>query len=350
MTATARTPVFGPDGALDASLPWHYGDPHAEQRALLAGGAAVDLSNRGVLTVSGRDRLSWLNDLLTQEVRGLTPGDSALALVLDPHGHVEYELHLTAGDDRVWITTEGPHAEGLAKYLDSMRFMLDVAVTDVSDGFATLWISGVGATDNRAVAVWSPPNEFTGLANAGRGTDAGGGADKYVPVRPGALHGNELIVPRSEISAVLADQADLAGTWALEALRIAAGVPRVGQETDHRTLPHEVGWIGPAVHLSKGCYRGQETIARVHNLGRPPRRMVLLHLDGSAEAFPTHGDPVTVEGRTIGFVGSAARHFELGPIATAIIKRSIPSDSQVVVLLDGETEVAASIEDIVVSG
>ena len=73
----------------------------------------------------------------------------------------------------------------------------------------------------------------------------------------------------------------LAGTWAYEALRIAAGRPRLGLDTDHRTIPHELGWIETAVHLSKGCYRGQETVARVHNLGHPPRRLVRLHLDGA---------------------------------------------------------------------
>ncbi len=106
--------------------------------------------------------------------------------------------------------------------------------------------------------------------------------------------------------------------WAFEALRIAAHQPRFGLDTDHRTIPHEVGWIGAAVHLDKGCYRGQETVARVHNLGHPPRRLVLLHLDGSADRLPAHGDPVELGGAAVGSVGSAARHYELGPIALAL--------------------------------
>src|SRR5262249_28594349 len=82
--------------------------------------------------------------------------------------------------------------------------------------------------------------------------------------------------------------------------------------------------IETAVHLSKGCYRGQETVARVHNLGHPPRRLVFLHLDGSEATLPAHGDPVTMGDAEIGFTGSAARHFELGPVALALIKRTVP--------------------------
>ena len=127
----------------------------------------------------------------------------------------------------------------------------------------------------------------------------------------------------------------MAGMWAFEALRIAARVPRLGLDTDHRTIPHEVGWIETAVHLNKGCYRGQETVARVHNLGHPPRRLVFLHLDGSADRLPGHGDPVELAGgepgaeqrTTVGFTGSAARHYELGPIGLALVKRTVPVDA-----------------------
>ncbi len=97
-------------------------------------------------------------------------------------------------------------------------------------------------------------------------------------------------------------------------------MPRLGLDTDHRTIPHELGWIETAVHLTKGCYRGQETVARVHNLGHPPRRLVRLLLDGSEDRLPGHGDPVTADGTEVGFTGSAARHYELGPVALAVIK------------------------------
>jgi hypothetical protein len=137
----------------------------------------------------------------------------------------------------------------------------------------------------------------------------------------------DLLVPRArsgEIFAKLvAAGAHPAGLWAFEALRVEARRPRLGQETDHRTIPHEVGWIGPAVHLNKGCYRGQETVARVQNLGRPPRRLALLHLSGESDELPEPGTAIESGGRTVGFLGTAVHHFELGPVALAVVKRSL---------------------------
>ena len=134
--------------------------------------------------------------------------------------------------------------------------------------------------------------------------------------------GVDLFVPRADIERYVDEGGGPVGLWALEALRIAAGRARLGFETDHRTIPHEIGWLETAVHLDKGCYRGQETVARVHNLGRPPRRLVLLHLDGSDSELPPPGSPVTLDGREVGRVTSSARHYELGPIALAVVKRS----------------------------
>ena len=146
----------------------------------------------------------------------------------------------------------------------------------------------------------------------------------------------DLVVPRPSAGGVrqtlLDAGARAAGTWAYEARRVARREPRLGFETDHRTLPHEVFWIGRAVHLDKGCYRGQETVARVQNLGRPPRRLVLLHLSGETDELPEPGTPVTLSGvenaRPIGFLGTAVHHWEDGPIALAVIKRQTPDDAE----------------------
>ena len=143
-------------------------------------------------------------------------------------------------------------------------------------------------------------------------------------------------MPRSELAAYVEGRAG-AGTWAWEALRVAAAVPRIGHETDHRTIPQEVGWVPAAVHLDKGCYRGQETVARVHNLGRPPRRLVQLHLDGSADRTPSVGDPVLASAREVGRITSIALHHELGPVALAVVKRSVPVDAELVVGPDDVT-------------
>lgn len=298
------SPLLGEPGAVaadgpDTGVAAHYGDPYAEQRALDRQWGVVDRSGRGVLRITGPDRLSWLHSLTTQQLEDFPPGTSAQALVLSPQGHVEHHLTLTDDGEAVWIHTEPGAAGSLLAFLESMRFMLAVEPADVTADYAVLSVQG-------------PDAPADGLAG--------------IPVRAGL--GTDLIVPRSELAAVTAQLRSaggrLAGMWAYEALRIAAGHPRLGLDTDHRTIPHEVGWIQSAVHLNKGCYRGQETVARVHNLGHPPRRLVLLHLDGSADRLPHHGDEVLLEDASVGFSGSSARHYELGPIALALIRRTTP--------------------------
>lgn len=303
-TASALTsPLLHRPGAVAADPPdtgvaAHYGDPFREQRTLAAGGGLVDLSHRPVVRVSGPDRLSWLHSLTTQHLSALPPGTGTEALVLSPHGHLEHALALVDDGSATWMHLEPGTAEALVGFLDRMRFLLRVEVADVSAAYAVVWAPA--------------PREDLGA----------------VLVRPGRL-GSDHLVPRDRLPALGRDVAggELAGVWAYEALRVAAHVPRLGIDTDHRTIPHEVGWLEAAVHLDKGCYRGQETVARVYNLGRPPRRLVLLHLDGSVDRLPARGEPVEHEGRAVGFVGTAVRHFELGPLALALVKRTVPVEA-----------------------
>jgi tRNA-modifying protein YgfZ len=278
----------------DAGAVWHLGEPTKEQRALEAGRAWVDLSHRPVIAITGADRLSWLHSLTTQHLEALTPGMWTEALILSPHGHVEHQLFIVDDGTTTWMHVEPGTAEALVAYLDSMRFMLRVDVRDAS----------------AEMAVFRAP----------------GKADAY--------GGPYALIPRAEkdvmIEAFTSGDAVEVGTWALEAERVALGRPRLGFETDHKTLPHEMGWLTTAVHLNKGCYRGQETVARIQNLGRPPRRLVLLLLDGSEVTLPATGDPVFLEDRQVGFVGTVVRHHELGPIALALIKRNINVDAVLV--------------------
>ncbi|HTZ93850.1 MAG TPA: glycine cleavage T C-terminal barrel domain-containing protein [Streptosporangiaceae bacterium] len=295
---------------LDAGVAAHYGDPFAEQRALARRFGIVDRSNRGVLRITGPDRLSWLHSLTTAHLEQLAPGASAEALILSPQGHIEHHLTLTDDGSAVWAHVEPGTIASLVDFLTSMRFMLRVEPEDVSPEYAVLTVHGPEAP---AAAVLAE----MGLAGAGSPcmvTSTGFGSDLIVPAA--AL--------TSRVAELRSAGAGLAGMWAHEALRIAAGLPRLGLDTDHRTIPHEVGWIETAVHLNKGCYRGQETVARVHNLGHPPRRLVLLHLDGSENKLPRPGDQVLLDGASVGFAGSAARHYELGPIALALVKRTTP--------------------------
>ncbi len=140
-----------------------------------------------------------------------------------------------------------------------------------------------------------------------------------------------------------------AGVWAYEAHRVAALRPRLGVDTDERTIPHEVGWIGGpgegAVHLDKGCYRGQETVARVHNLGKPPRMLVLLHLDGSADR-PSTGDAVLAGGRAVGRLGTVVEHVDLGPVALALVKRGLPADTELTTGAEGEVAAVIDVDSL----
>jgi folate-binding protein YgfZ len=121
------------------------------------------------------------------------------------------------------------------------------------------------------------------------------------------------------------------GIWALEAARVAAMRPRIGLETDHKSIPNELNLLNKSVHLNKGCYRGQETVAKVNNLGQAPRKLVLLHLDGSVVDLPEIGADVERDGIKVGFVGTSARHYELGNIALAVVKRNVEVNTNLLV-------------------
>jgi folate-binding protein YgfZ len=287
------TAVFVEDGP-DKGAIWHFGEPNKEQRALLEGKAWADLSHLAIVAVSGEDRLKWLHDLTTQHLLEFQMGSWTSALILDPQGHVEYQFSLVDDGTTTFIVLDPHFAEGLITYLNKMRFMLKVEVRDASSEFAVLRAPGVA-------------NEVGG---------------------PFAL------VPRAELEEMKTAfdaNATQVGTWALDAERVAAGRPRHGFDTDAKSIPNELGVIHGAVHMNKGCYRGQETVAKVYNLGKPPRRLVMLHLDGHAVVMPPTGTPVMNGEVQVGFLGTVARHHELGPIALAIVKRNTPVDAELTV-------------------
>jgi folate-binding protein YgfZ len=211
-------------------------------------------------------------------------------MILDPQGHVEYQFNLVDDGSTTFITLDPGYAETLIAYLTKMKFMLKVDVRDATSEFAVLRAPGAA-------------------------TDIGG---------PYAL------VPRGEVAQMAQTFGAVAtqvGTWALDAERVAAGRPRIGFETDHKSIPNELGVLNGAVHMNKGCYRGQETVAKIFNLGNPPRRLVMLHLDGSDVGFPATGTKIENDGVVVGFIGTVARHHELGTIALAMIKRNTPTDA-----------------------
>ncbi|MFE4669456.1 YgfZ/GcvT domain-containing protein [Streptomyces sp. NPDC056716] len=319
-----KSPLLSLPGAVaaegvDEGVAAHYGDLFREQRALADGTGFVDLSHRGVVTVTGDDRLSWLHLLLTQHVSELPPGEATEALVLSANGHIEHALYLVDDGTTVWAHVEPGTQDALIAYLESMKFFYRVEVEDRTADIAVVYLP--------AGSIAEVPE---------------GGAVRETP------YGRDLFVPRADLESYAGKAGPPAGLLAYEALRVEHHQPRLGFETDHRTIPHELGWIGTAVHLQKGCYRGQETVARVQNLGKPPRRLVFLHLDGSDVHLPPHGTEIRVaddgtdggEGRKIGFITTSVRHHELGPVALALVKRNVPVDAR---LLAGETAAAQEV-------
>ena len=287
------TAVFVEEGP-DKGAIWHFGEPNKEQRALAEGKAWADLSHLSVIAISGEDRLKWLHDLTTQYLVDFGAGIWLSAMVLDPQGHVEYQFNVVDDGTTSYLVMDPHFVEGLSTYLNQMRFMLRVEVRDATEDFAVMRAPGVA-------------NEIGG---------------------PFAL------VPRAELEEMKSafdSTAMQVGTWALDAERVAAGRPRHGIDTDFKTIPNELGVLNGAVHMNKGCYRGQETVAKIYNLGKPPRRLVMLHLDGHAVVMPPTGTPVMNGETQVGFLGTVARHHELGPIALAIVKRNTPVDAQLMV-------------------
>jgi folate-binding protein YgfZ len=323
-------PLLAAPGAVaadghDTGVAAHYGDPFREQRTLAESVGLVDRGHRGVLAVPGEDRLSWLHSLTTQHLTGLAPNQGAETLVLSPHGHVEHHVLVADDGTTTWLDVEPGTQDDLLAFLTKMRFLLRVEPADVTADWAVL--SLVGPETPRAVEALGadvPPEPYDVRPLPG------GGWVRRMPW-PG-VDAADLLVPRSSVADVAARAGvPLCGSWAYEALRVEGRHPRLRYETDHRTIVQEPGWVPAAVHLNKGCYRGQETVARVQNLGRPPRRLVLVHLDGSSEELPPTGAPITADGRQIGFVTTAVRHHELGQIALALVKRSVPDDAPLAV-------------------
>ncbi|CEA08921.1 Aminomethyltransferase [Arthrobacter saudimassiliensis] len=343
---TYSSPLLSRPGAVEASgadagVAAHYGRPLPEQRALAAGQAVVDLSHLGVVTVAGPDRLSWLHTLSSQQLTGLAPGTSTELLLLSVQGRIDYQARVLDDGDRTWLIVEPDRAEPLAAWLESMKFMLRVEVADVSAQWAVL-----GSTVQ--VPAWSDHLAWTDpwprVAPGGWAYTAV--AEESHPGHERTWH--EYLVPADGLEgAVEAAGLPLAGSMAAEALRIAAWRPRQGLDTDEKTIPHELDLLRTAVHLSKGCYKGQETVARVHNLGHPPRRLVFLQLDGSLHTLPAAGSEVVAGGRTVGRVTSTAQHYEMGAVALAVVKRS--TDPQATLQVRDGEEIYAAAQELIVA-
>ncbi|MBS1672654.1 MAG: folate-binding protein YgfZ [Actinobacteria bacterium] len=339
-------------GATDGVL-LHFGEPIREQRALERGSALVPLGDRTVIELTGSERLTWLDSITSQSVAHLQPGQSTELLVLDPQGRVEHVAAVFDDGVTTVLIADGADADPLATWLKRMVFRADVTVT-VRDELEVVGFFAGGPAERLAEAAALAPHGIPEIWTDPWPEVQPGGHQYHEGAHPGAAYHWRTAVLDEAGAAALIAAADAdpgtswAGTLAAEALRIAAWRPRWTAEVDERSLPHETDWIRSAVHLNKGCYRGQETVAKVHNLGHPPRRLAALHLDGSESLLPATGAPVLVRGADgaedeVGHVTSAARHHELGPIALAILSRRAPVGDLVVRTPEGDIAAAQEV-------
>ena len=319
-------------GPLDAKgVAWHYGNPLGEQRAAATAAIVVDRSHRTVLKVSGPEAPGFLNNLLSQKLDDAPVGFTSPVLDLDIQGHILHLADVTRTADAFFLDLPADQAETFADFLQKMIFWSQVEVE---------------RTELALLTVLGPADAVSALPSS----DAAA-FDRAYPWPNAEVSRRDVAVPREQLTATVAAWEDkgarLAGLMAYTAERVRALVPEWAADLDNKSIPHEVPhWIGRgdnagAVHLDKGCYRGQETVARVENLGRSPRVMVLLHLDGSAPTAPQPGDELRLASgnRRVGRIGTVVDDCDLGPIALGVVKRSALSAGKP----DGEKSGAAAL-------
>lgn len=363
-----------------AFAPEHFGNPLREQ-ALLAQGQAWAWLSRDVVEVSGADRLSYLTTVSTQVLTDLeNDGRCRQVLFLDANGHILYAALAVAalvpdsGEQSVLLLVDAGCGEGLAQLLNSRRFMLRVQAQVRPDlqvaGAIGDGVQKLADVVENLVTTWRDPwpgitsggsTYFTGTRHPGANYRAGGvvvalEADLPAPgqaAAPGQAPGPSQAAASGQepgqalAAAGLTQGLTQVGELAWEALRIEAGLPRWAREVDARAIPNELDWLRTGVHLNKGCYPGQETIARTVNLGRPPRRLVQLQLAGWQGQLPEVGARVYLPagdnpaGKVVGAITSVARHWELGNIALALVRRGVPAQAELAVDLEAGYESAS---------
>ena len=309
-----KSPLLSRSGAAEAQgaaaqagtegVAWHYGSPLVEQRIFETGTGLVDRSNRKVIKVEGPDAPTFLNNILSQKVDSVENGFTAGALDLDAQGRIQHTMQVTVVDGVFYLDTSAAEFDTLIGFLTKMIFWSEVTVKEADLAIITLLGQEIALPD----AVFA------------RRVDWNGPSRIDVAIRRENLE--------EGVDKLLEAGAKLTGLMAYTAERVKALEPAAGVDLDDKTIPHEIPhWIGRgehlgAVHLTKGCYRGQETVARVDNLGRSPRVLVLLHLDGSAPLDPVTGAEIKAGARTVGRLGTVVHDADYGPIALGLVKRS----------------------------
>jgi folate-binding protein YgfZ len=288
-----------------------------QYRALREGAGIVDRSERGKLRVSGSEAADYLQGQLTNDLEALSPGEGCYAALLDRKGHMRADLRvLRVGDEELWLDTEEIATGTLMRHLETYKIGRDVEIADVTAELALLSVIGPAAAEVTGAGPLAPEH-------AHRELDLGGVRCRAVAADAGI----DLIVPRPDAIAVLAllletDAVEVTEA-AAEILRVESGRPRFGAEMTEATIPAEAGIDERAVSFTKGCYIGQETVARLHHRGKPNRHLRGLRLEQPASA----GEEIRLGERQLGSIGTACVSPARGPIALAIVRReATPGD------------------------
>ncbi len=303
----------------------------AQYRCLRESAGLLERSDRSRISVAGTESAEFLQGQLTNDVEGLEPGAGCYAALLDRKGRIRADMRvLRLAPDRFLIDTEAATAQAVTAHLEMYKVGREVGVA-AAEGEALL--SLIGPRSGELVA--GPPlreehshreAQVAGISCLAIGTDLG----------------VDLLVSEPDLKtvrgALLGAGAEPVGPEAAEIARVEAGRPRVGREIGPQTLPQEAGINDRAVSFTKGCYIGQETVARLHYKGKPNRHLRLLQL-----ARPVaDGEPVSLDGRELGTIGTAVLSPARGPLALAILRREAEPGAEVVV---GEG-VSAKVEEI----
>jgi tRNA-modifying protein YgfZ len=303
-----------------------------QYRAMKEAAGVLDRSARGMLAVRGPDAVEFLQGQLTNDVEALDRDSGCYSALLDRKGHMQADMRvLRLSDHDLWLDTEPEAFGAVERHLRMYSIGRDVEIEDVSEEWALLSVIGPAAHEVSGAGPLSPEHSLRRVRRDGVeilavATDLG------VDLLARAGQAPELRAVLGSTEAVDVTEA------AAEILRVESGRPRFGREMTSATIPQEAGIDERAVSFTKGCYIGQETVARLHYRGKPNRHLRGLRL----QAPVADGDEIRLGDREVGRIGTAVLSPAHGPIALAIVRREAGPGARVEI---GESAVPAEVID-----
>lgn len=328
-------------------LPLHFGDPMAEYDAVRAHVGLIDLPQRAFLSLTGPDRISYLQGLISNDVKALAPGQGLYGAFLNQQGKVLGDAHVLCLEESFLIYLQHPLKEKILAHLNRYLVADEVEIADLSEQYTSISIQGLQSATMmaRLVEQSSLPQTILGHTVASR---------KYLRMRIAryshtGMDGFDFIVPRDEMARFVESITDIGkaysarwvGEQTLETLRIEAGIPRYGIDFSEDTLLLETG-LDHAVSHTKGCYLGQEVVERIRSRGHVNKKLVGLLLNGDLQA--RQGDRVMLANNQIGMVTSPTYSPALRrSVAMAYIHRNHWTPGTTVNVSSAESQIEATV-------